>query len=295
MRTDVVMRGAYFLANDSVLDFAIAFLNSFRAHNPDLPLCLVPFDDKVDGILSLQSQYDFSIFRDDAALRQCDDLSVRLHGFVVGHYRKLALWQGDYDEFVYVDTDTVVLTNLAFVFPLVQTFGFLASHSDIPSIRKWTWKDSIRDVGQLTERQVWFSANTGFFATRKGYLSLVDAVDKLPSALALSQHMALGCAEQPFMNYLVVTSGQPYTSLHVLRCWTGLDVPLERWAGAEIGTVCNGCIVSAPTRVLLVHWAGLGWKLREGQLPHFDLWNHYRRLRGTAPGRIFTSGVAPGV
>jgi hypothetical protein len=38
-------RGDYFIANDNYLELAIAFLNSFRSHNPKIPLCLIPFDD----------------------------------------------------------------------------------------------------------------------------------------------------------------------------------------------------------------------------------------------------------
>jgi hypothetical protein len=37
--------GVYFLANDQILPWSKSFVRSFRAHNPDLPLCLIPFDD----------------------------------------------------------------------------------------------------------------------------------------------------------------------------------------------------------------------------------------------------------
>lgn len=34
----------YFMANNKVLDMTIAFLNSFRMHNKELPLCLIPYN-----------------------------------------------------------------------------------------------------------------------------------------------------------------------------------------------------------------------------------------------------------
>jgi len=173
-------RGVYFIASDEVLEFTIAFLNSFRMHNPDLPLCLVPFSDCVDKTLAKQSAFDFSVWSDHSALRRCDAISTQFHGSPTGQYRKLALWEGCYDEFVYIDVDTVVLTSLDFVFPLVRIFGLLTSHSDIPSIRKWVWKDSIETARVLTPRQLRFSASTGFVASVRGNLSLDEAVRKLP-------------------------------------------------------------------------------------------------------------------
>jgi hypothetical protein len=40
-------RGVYFLANDGILDMAIAFLNSFPTYNPSIALCLIPNADDV--------------------------------------------------------------------------------------------------------------------------------------------------------------------------------------------------------------------------------------------------------
>ena len=41
--------GVYFLANDHVLPWVRSFVRSFRQHNPDLPLCLIPFNDHSAG------------------------------------------------------------------------------------------------------------------------------------------------------------------------------------------------------------------------------------------------------
>ncbi|EEP75020.1 hypothetical protein MCAG_05347 [Micromonospora sp. ATCC 39149] len=89
-------RGAYFVANDAILDLAIAFLDSFRAHNPSIPLCLVPFGDDVEELTRLAGEYDFSIWRDQARLSWCDAIGRRFHGHRVGQYRKLAIWDGPF-------------------------------------------------------------------------------------------------------------------------------------------------------------------------------------------------------
>jgi len=42
-------RGVYFIANDAVIDIAIAFLNSFRRHNAAMPLCMIHLTNRFNG------------------------------------------------------------------------------------------------------------------------------------------------------------------------------------------------------------------------------------------------------
>ena len=113
-RSEMTQRGVYFLANDGILDMAIAFLNSFRTYNPSTALCLIPYADDVEQFTSLHQQYNFTVWSDVDKLRWCDDISWSFHGCVVGQYRKLAMWEGPFDRFVYIDCDTVVLHNIDF-------------------------------------------------------------------------------------------------------------------------------------------------------------------------------------
>jgi hypothetical protein len=271
--------GVYFLANDRVFDHVVAFLNSFRKYNPTTQLCLIPFANDTARTEALASRYGFSVWTDGDALRRCDAISERFHGKVLGHYRKLAAWEGEYDRFVYIDCDTVVLQPVDFVFGYLDQYDFVASHSDIYNIRKFVWRDSIYSTAALTREQIRYSANTGFLASRTDALDL-DRVDaRLDDALALAQHMELICCEQPLLNYLVVTSNRPYTSLFTLALRTGdWSIPQERWAGASIDPVPGSRVPQSPT--LLVHWAGEWEKSRrEGTpIPHRELWEHYRTM-----------------
>ena len=173
--------GAYFLADDGILDMAIAFLNSFRTYNASISLCLIPYSDDIEQLTSLRRQYNFTIWRDVAALQWCDEISRLFHGRAVGHYRKLAMWGGSFDRFVYIDSDTVVLNNTDFALRYLERFDFLASHSDMPQIRRWVWKDSICATRALTERQISYAANTGFLASRRECLSRAQILARLPA------------------------------------------------------------------------------------------------------------------
>ena len=275
-------RGVYFLANDGILDIAIAFLNSFRCYNPSIELCLIPFSDDIERLRLLGPQYRFSIWRDVAALQWCDGIGRLFHGCTVGQYRKLAMWEGVFDEFVYIDCDTVVLHNIEFAFHYLARCEYLASHSDIPDIRRWVWKTSVYASGALSSKQISYAANTGFVASKRMCMSRAHVEARLDGALALAPHMELFCCEQPLINYLIVTSGQRYTSLYAIARESGgwFGIPRELWAGDPSFVVREGRVVRPKTAVLMVHWAG-EWEIarREGrQIPHHDLWSYYRHL-----------------
>ncbi|WP_073766424.1 hypothetical protein [Streptomyces sp. CB02923] len=273
-----VQRGVYFLANDRVRELVIVFLNSFRRSNPDIALCLIPFDDDFEDVASLRFRYDFSVWQDPEPLRRCDEFSLAFHGRPQGHFRKLAAWEGAYEEFVYIDSDTAVLRNIDFVFTHLDDFGFVVATSHVPGR---AWKDSIGQAGKLTPEQFEYAANTGFVASRKGALTLSRIADSLPAARELAPHMKLGY-EQPLLNYLMVTSGLPYTSLRRLRATTGdQSIPGEVYAWTPGVVARDGEVVepaSPPT--LLVHWTEPVKPTQPDKraVPLYELWQHYRNL-----------------
>lgn len=280
-----VKRGAYFIANDTVLDLTIAFLNSFRRSNPTLPLCLVPFNQSFDQVAKLQREYDFSISTDEACFRRCDAIAEKFHGRTLGHYRKLATWQGPFDEFVYVDVDTVVLEPLEPLFRFLTEFDFMTSHGYVPWILKFVWHESIFTTRRLTHQQITFATNTGFIISRRNALTIGEAEMKLQAALELAPHMALDCMEQPFLNYLIVTAGKRYSSLLTLlsKDPSRRDIPLERWGGMELGGRTEaGRILTDKEKILLVHWAGLGSQAPLGTMPNQAFWDYYRTLERPA-------------
>lgn len=250
-------QGVYFLANDSVLDLAIAFLNSFRRYNPDLPLCLIPFREDAGRVLELRSRYNFSTFSRPDVLRRCDDIGVRFHGRVLGHYRKLAIWEGPFERFVYVDCDSVALGSFDGVFELLNTYDVLATHCNLTAHRKWVWRDSIYGVGDLDRTQIDYSCNTGFLCSRRGVLSLDEIERGLPHALELAPHMELMCAEQAFLNYLIVTSGKRFNSLQSLALADPSHrIPMVYQAGHNL-VASKGQLRSPQLPpALLVHWSG---------------------------------------
>jgi len=271
---NIKSKGVYFVANDLVIDLTIAFLNSFRRFNPTVSLCLIPFKDDITEISKLKTRYNFSIYSDAEFLDYCDDISLKFHSKVIGHYRKLAIWQGPFEEFVYIDIDTLVLKNIDFVFPLLSDFDFITSFSNLPSIRQWVWKDSIYQANLLSNEQINYGANTGFIVSKKNNISRDDIDMSLVGALELSEYMELSCMEQPFINYLIVTSNKTHTSLYKL-----LDSNIypenyvEFWAGSKKKDFINNkqTIQDGILRdVFFIHWAGV-WQKNSNDFKIFKI------------------------
>lgn len=272
-------RGVYFVANDRVAELVTVFLNSFRRSNPDIPLRLIPFDGEYGRIAALGDRYGFTVWDDEQLLARCDEISLSFHERRKGHFRKLAAWEGEFDEFLYIDSDTAVLRNIDFVFDHLAEYGFLTATSNLPGR---AWKETIRQAGKLKAEQYEYAANTGFVTSRKGALTLDGITAALPAARELTPHMKLGY-EQPFLNYLIVTSGLPYTSLHQLRTTTGdQSVPAEVFAWTPGVQAKDGEIVHpAEPPALMVHWTDPVKPTRAdpAEIPLYDLWCHYRDLR----------------
>lgn len=274
------MRGIYFLASDAVRELVVAFLNSVRTFEPLLPMCLIPFDSNVDWIRTVCSEYDFSVWSDEAALNRCDEISLKFHSQVCGQYRKLATWSGPFDEFAYIDVDTVLLSVLDAPMRLLDEYDVICGVSNLQSLRQFVWRGDVNAIEPSLDTA--YSANTGFIISRKDAITLDFADALLVDAAKIRQFMALQCAEQPFLNYLVVRSGLRYSSLSAARRKDpSSKLPVEVWAG-----MFDENILCLRKRPLLVHWAGL-WQ--SGKHLSSPTWLHFRHLRANSQSKDATA------
>ena len=297
-------RGLYFLANDKVLDQALAFLNSVRTHNPEIPLCLIPYDENAERIRSLATRYNFITITDAALLSWCDQISLSFHEESCrgrGMYRKLAAWFGPFDEFLYIDLDTVVLRPVDAVFPLLENFDAVTAYSNDPESRKFVWLDSIAPNQLISQEEIDYSANMGFILSHRRLLNRDIVATLVPQAKELSKHMELQCFDQPFNNYIVVKSTKRYTSLRRLNQQSAVRRwPEECWPGDKnwrISIDGKATYNGASRELLHIHWSGImaphSWEKRlyallgkfriptpsvRFNLPQGRIWRHYRNL-----------------
>ncbi|MGK7890520.1 MAG: hypothetical protein AB4042_14410, partial [Leptolyngbyaceae cyanobacterium] len=58
-------RGIYITANDKVMDHAIAFLNSLRLHDPEIPVVLIPYNEDYQQVAAcLNERFGVTVYED---------------------------------------------------------------------------------------------------------------------------------------------------------------------------------------------------------------------------------------
>lgn len=297
-------RGIYFLANDKVRDQAIAFLNSARTHNPEVPMCLIPYDGRTERIRSLSGHFNFDVLEDEELMDWCDAISLQFHEPACrgrGMYRKLAAWFGPFDEFLYMDLDTLLLRPVDFLFPLLREFDAVTAYSNDPASRGFVWLDSLQPNADISQAQIDYAANMGFILSHRGMLTRGAVEGLLPAAKRLAPHMQLECFDQTFNNYVITCSARRYTSLRCLNLPPeNRGLPEECWPGNNLWRLeldGRATFDGVPREVLHVHWSGImspqrwekrvySWLARlklpvpsvKFRLQQGHLWRHYRNL-----------------
>jgi hypothetical protein len=264
----MIKRGLYFIANDTTCELAIAFLNSVRTFEPLLPICFIPYNREYQQIAELAGRYHFSVWQDGAALDRCDEISKRFHHAVLGQYRKLCIWHGPYRQFSYIDVDTVLLTPLDQLWNFLESYDVLCATSDNPANRNFVWRSSLPPTEEFDSA---YSANTGVVFSKHGLFAWEQIAEAVDRALPLTPHMELLCAEQAFLNYLIVASGKRYSSLRRIAHETGRkDIPSHIWSGSF-----SGDLLASERLPLLIHWAG---EWQHGAHRASSVWQHFRHL-----------------
>jgi hypothetical protein len=250
-----VKRGFYTLANDASLEWFIAMCESLRRHEPDKPLVVIPWDDRMDRVEELAERYDFTISTDEH-LPRLDELGRRLwrsRPQRAPMFRKFASFWGPLDEFLYLDTDIVVLGPLeAYFDALPQEADLLFMHSD---------HDQVYAPGELRERMIGEHGSRGFnagiFVSRRGALGMEKVTSLVESALEVADGFDQQTVDQGFLNYSMDIDRRPTvdaerTVREVGAAWAGMRVRRTP-AGHELAdwrTPANGLPVS------LIHWSG---------------------------------------
>lgn len=194
-------KGVYFLANDQVLSWSTAFLNSLRRFNPDLPLYLIPFNEQCDQLLKLQPAYNFKVY-DDHHFQRLEKIG---RAFELGHqdyshswFRRYASFWGPLDEFLYLDTRTLVLQDLEPIISAPRKNGFEFLHYDCAL-------DQVYEPGPF-RRQLLLEGRargflSGMWASVKGLFTIEEFEQLAHGALKIRDQLNARNTDQAFINY----------------------------------------------------------------------------------------------
>jgi len=260
--------GVAILANDRVQDWLIAFLESFRQHNPELALFVLPYDERTEKVRALAERYRFSFVDHDFA--ELDRFARRLYPFHPRkrrRVRKFGALDLDLDTVIYADVDTVVLDDFSPLGGLLKTGEVeLVYASRSPGYVYKAGYQAIPGLEAATE----FS--DGFFVTSRRFLTtrrLIDTVmGNLKTFRAARQTRVY---TQPILNFVVHMERVPVRAVSQVTA----DLSDETYyKGEGITRDGDSFLDKEGRRMLLMHWAGPA-KLKDDE-NFADLWHGHR-------------------
>ncbi|MEB3291732.1 MAG: hypothetical protein VKJ24_01090 [Synechococcales bacterium] len=278
-------RGIYITANDKVIEHAIALLKSIRQYDPETPVVLIPYDDHYTNIAAtLEEQFGVTLYPD---LEFIDRLSQHLfeifgRNFFArpNQFRKQACWFGDFDEFLYIDTDIVVFEKIIDNLNYLKDYDFLACDYQHLGGIKNVFTPKIVEDGIFTEADLRSIFNGGWWAAKKGAIQEADLYESFAEC---SKHrewfdFSQKTSDQPIINYMILK--KVAKRLNLVQQEGGAP---GSWAGSTHFIPEGDDRLYDPTcdqPLQYLHWAGI--RIEPG-CPYWEIWAHYRYLNEPMP------------
>ncbi len=277
-------RGIYITANDRVTEQAIALLNSIRAYDLETPVTLIPYDENYREIAQvLAKDYGVKVYPD---LEFIERLSQQLYdifgdGFFArpNQFRKQACWFGEFDQFLYIDTDVVVFEKIIDNLKYLQDYDFLCcDYQHLGGITN-VFSQQVIEAGIFKPTELKDIFNGGLWAAKKNLLSEQDLYDTFAECAAHPEYFDFSqkTSDQPIINYMILK--------RIAKRFNIVRRPGKApgsWAGSshfqQQGNILIDPILNQPLQYL--HWAGI--RIQPG-CPYWDIWKHYRYLNNPNP------------
>lgn len=241
--------GVYCLANDEALEWFQAFVRSFRFFNPALPLTVIPYNSSITKLKTLQAQFRFALM-DEATASRFDAIAERVAGQRIGGstFRKLACFLGDYDHFLFMDSDIVVTMPYEKILRAFEQTSYDVVYFDTD--RMVFTPDFAREMMAKYNQ---FGFNSGAFIAHKRVVNESKILAAVSAGENIRHHFACW-GEQPFLNYLFQISGCRMT--HVNRLAPELTFKPKAWMPFSYNAE-KKCFLDPELGCFpLIHWAG---------------------------------------
>ena len=309
--------GVYILANDVVYDQLIALINSLEKNvGPELPICVVPYDDNTKkSRLATQRYSQVQWFDDEALLNKWETFATEIwsanaaamadwkaRGISgvnrMGMHRRFCCFDGPFERFIYLDADILAMNNFDLLFDSLDEHDFVTydfQYKDLSHV-------FAVDAPNLTEVFERSRLNTeifcaGLFASRKGLFTdemLKDLLANLKAGEA--DILYYNGPDQSILNYMVMKSG--VDAMNLAR-----TLPKEARTGCCVTsphfTEKDRVLFDKQQQLIYLHYIGVSSRffarLCAGEnilLPYRDLFLHYRYLNGDEKPAIEGKAIA---
>lgn len=282
-------RGIYITANDRVIDQAIALLNSIRCYDEETPIVLIPYNENYRTIAPiLNERFGVTLYPD---LELVDRLSKKLHQFFgdkffarPNQFRKQACWFGNFDEFLYIDTDVVVFEKIVDRLSYLSHYDFLCCDYQHNGGIANVFTSKVIEDKIFTELELRDIFNGGWWASKKNLISENLLYKTFAECAAHPEYFDFSqkTSDQPIINYTILKNIN--RRFNLVRCPGGCP---GNWAGSS-HFIREGHKLIDPKigqNLPYLHWAGI--RIEPG-CPYWDMWEYYRYLHEPKPD-LFSS------
>ena len=217
-------RGVYTLVNETMVSSLEGFLISVQRFNKDLPIYVIPFDNESDNIRSICEKYG-AVFWDEY-VTEFEAIGQSIFGDTVhrgdvkkkNYFRKLSVFAGPIQNFLYLDVSVRVLSELSKVFEIYDTTSQdILFHSRSLPVRNFS-SSALIEVLKYVNPDIDSGFAAGLFVSRSNLLNL-EAFQLLSNPKERLTHVLASAPEQGFLNYVA--------GLYGLRCSRFFDVDRE--------------------------------------------------------------------
>ncbi len=293
-------RGIYTLANDVVYDQLIALLNSIEVHlGSDFPVCVLPYDDRVEKLTTMLAERPHcSLYDDRTVIDKWDNYvkaiwdahptahdcwDSRYHR--LGTHRRYCAFDGPFDQFIYMDADTLLMGNVSQIWSQLNNYDFVTYDFQYKQLQHVYEVNSPRLNQTFSFEQLHQNIFcSGFYGSKRQVFSETQLTELLEYLQAGEAEILYPMApDQTILNYLVMRSQIPYCNL-------ALTLPPQSRTGCCVTSSHfkerDHVLYDGDQRLTYLHYIGVSAKLLKRlcngeniQLPYRDLFLYYRYLR----------------
>ena len=281
--------GIYTVANDRMAIRLATFLESVRTYDETIPVFVFPFDEKFESVAKIAELYNAKLV---PCLPLWDVIGENVYGDEeyrpsiksAGYFRKLNVFTGPLDNFIFLDANTLTLSNLASLtdsfFNSSYDIGFMAT-----SMTNRTINVRGKKIISLLDPNMGEGYNTSFFIGRK---SAVNADFAL--GLSKNQHLRklFGKApEQAFLAYYLAISATPHCKLNTIDPQLPLNHSSDRPVIERDGGYyySKGHLIGK--RALVLKWTGQQFNTQAGKVNDWI----YIQFKEKSLQRLADSGI----
>ncbi|MEM9450797.1 MAG: Npun_R2821/Npun_R2822 family protein [Cyanobacteria bacterium P01_E01_bin.6] len=296
------MQGICTLANDRVYDQVVALLNSIETNAPGTPVCIYPYNDQIERISAEANRRDtVQIYSDQDSITQWDTFVRKAwdshptardtwrkagsEGYHrVGTHRRFCAFDGPFDQFLYMDADTLLLDSPHKIWECLANTDFVVYDFQFKQPKHVYDLSSSSLKQKLPEGYLATGIFcSGFYASHKGLFSPEKRNDILQALQSGDAEVLYPMApDQTLLNYMVMRCGLSFDNL-------SRSLPKSDITGNSVTSThfeaSHHALYDKGVRLLYVHYIGLSSQIFARvdagdniDFPYRDIFLHYRYL-----------------